>query len=248
MTAIFKREFKSFFSSPIGYIFLAIMTFWSGLWFWMIFTSGSPDISVVILSATTVIIFAIPILTMRLMSDDRRQKVDQVLLTSPVSLTAIVLGKFLAAFAVFALAFAPTVIYEIVIAALVKVEIMAYIYPLLGMLLLGATLISLGMFFSSLTESPALSAILSIAINILVTYLPSIVSLIPTTAGETFLEKAAAVILKGVTLVLEKLSFISIAESFGENIFSIVNIVYFLSIIFFFLFLCVRSLEKRRWA
>ena len=125
---------------------------------------------------------------------------------------------------------------------------MAYIYPLLGMLLLGATLISLGMFFSSLTESPALSAILSIAINILVTYLPSIVSLIPTTAGETFLEKAAAVILKGITLVLEKLSFISIAESFGENIFSIVNIVYFLSIIFFFLFLCVRSLEKRRWA
>ena len=77
----------------------------------MIYSYGSPDTATVIVAMSTVIVFTMPVITMRLMSEDRRQKVDQALLTAPVSLTSIVLGKFLAALALFAIGFAPTVIF-----------------------------------------------------------------------------------------------------------------------------------------
>ena len=98
MLAIFKREFKSYFSTPIGYIVLAAFYFFLGLNFWDIYKYGAPQVEYVISQMLTVAVFLMPILTMRLMSEDRRQKVDQALFTAPVKLTSIVLGKFFAAF------------------------------------------------------------------------------------------------------------------------------------------------------
>lgn len=233
MGAIFKRELKAYFATPIGYIFLAAFYFFLGLFFSLIYSYGGPDISTVIMAMSTVVIFALPILTMRLMSDDKRQKVDQALLTAPVKLTGIVMGKFLAALAIFAIAFAPTVIFEIIIIAYVPVNIMSYIYSLLGVLLLGGALIAIGMFISSLTESAVISAILTLVINILVLYMSSFASMIN---------------IEWIAKILEKAAFITAFENFGANIFSIADIVYFVSIIAVFLFLCVRSLEKRRWS
>ena len=120
MNAIFKREFKSYFQTPIGFIVLAAYYFFLGLFFSLIYKGGSPSIETVIMATSIVSVFTMPILTMRLMSEDRRQKVDQALITAPVKLTSIVLGKFFAAFAVFALSFAPTVIFEIIIATKVS--------------------------------------------------------------------------------------------------------------------------------
>ena len=100
MTAIFKREFKSYFSTPIGYIVLAAFYFFLGFFFSVIYGYGSPDVSMVITAMSSVVVFALPVLTMRIMSEDRRQKVDQALFTAPVSLTSIVFGKFFATFAV----------------------------------------------------------------------------------------------------------------------------------------------------
>ncbi|MBR7132290.1 MAG: ABC transporter permease [Clostridia bacterium] len=233
MGAIFKREFKSYFSTPIGYIVLAAFYFFLGLYFSLIYSYGAPDIESAIMAMSTVIVFTLPILTMRLMSEDRRQKVDQALLTAPVGLTSIVMGKFLAALAVFALGFAPTLIFEIIIIAYVSVNVLSYIYAILGMLLLGGTLIAIGMFISSLTESSVISAILTLVINILVLYMSSFASMIN---------------IEWIANVINKAAFITAFESFGENIFSVTDIVYFLSIIGVFLFLCVRSLEKRRWS
>ena len=217
MSAVFKREFKAYFTTPIGFIVIAAFYFFLGLYFSMIYSYGSPDIATVIVAMSTVIVFTMPVLTMRLMSEDRRQKVDQALLTAPVSLTSIVLGKFFAALAVFAIGFAPTVIFEIIV----------------GMLLLGSALISIGMFISSLTESPVISAILTLVINILVLYMSNFASMIKVSWIATVVEKAA---------------FISAFENFGENILSVADILYFVSISAAFLFLCVRSLDKRRWA
>ncbi|MBR4123746.1 MAG: ABC-2 transporter permease, partial [Clostridia bacterium] len=137
MTAVFKREFKSYFSTPIGYIVVAAYFFFLGLYFTFYYSGGSPDIASLISGMSTIAIFTVPILTMRLMSEDRRQKVDQALLTAPVSLTGIVMGKFLAALAVYAIGFAPTVIFEIIIMSYVTVNIMSYIYALIGIILLG---------------------------------------------------------------------------------------------------------------
>lgn len=233
MSAVFKREFKAYFTTPIGFIVIAAFYFFLGLYFSMIYSYGSPDIATVIVAMSTVIVFTMPVLTMRLMSEDRRQKVDQALLTAPVSLTSIVLGKFFAALAVFAIGFAPTVIFEIIVASYVSVNIMSYIYALFGMLLLGSALISIGMFISSLTESPVISAILTLVINILVLYMSNFASMIKVSWIATVVEKAA---------------FISDFENFGENILSVADILYFVSISAAFLFLCVRSLDKRRWA
>lgn len=233
MNAVFKREFKSYFSTPVGFIVLAAFYFFLGLYFSMIYSYGSPDTSMVIVAMSTVIIFTMPVLTMRLMSEDRRQKVDQALLTAPVKLTSIVLGKFFAALAVFAIGFAPTLIFEIIVATYVSVNIMSYIYALIGMMLLGSALIAIGMFISSLTESSVISAILTLVINILVLYMSNFASMINVS---------------WISKIIEKAAFITAFDNFGENIFSISDIVYFVSISVAFLFLCVRSLEKRRWA
>lgn len=233
MTAVFKREFRSYFSTPVGFIVIAAFYFFLGLYFSLIYSAGSPDLAMVIVAMSTVIVFTMPILTMRLMSEDRRQKVDQALLTAPVSLTSIVLGKYTAALAVFAIGFAPTVIFEIIIASYVSVNVLSYIYALFGMLLLGSALISIGMFISSLTESSVISAILTLVINILVLYMSNFASMISVS---------------WISKIVEKAAFITAFENFGENIFSVTDILYFLSISAAFLFLCVRSLDKRRWA
>lgn len=249
MSAIFKREFKSYFTTPVGYIFLAAFYFFLGLYFYMIYSYGSPEIAAVIISMSSVTVFAIPVITMRMMSEDRRQKVDQALITAPVKLSGIVLGKYLAALSVYALAFAPTVIFEIIILSKVSVNIMSYIYPLLGILLLGGALIAIGMFISSMTESPAISAILTLVINILVLYMSNFASMITVPEGSsTFFGKLWEKIVSAFALFIEKAGFISVAENFAENIFSIVDVVYFISIIAVFVFLSVRSLEKRRWS
>ena len=233
MLAVFKREFKAYFQTPIGFIILAAYYFFLGFYFYMIYSYGSPETETIIMAMSTVVVFSVPIITMRLMSEDRRQKVDQALLTAPVSLTGIVMGKFLAAMALFAVGFLPTVVFEIIVASYVSVNILYFLYAFLGMMLLGGALIAIGMFISSLTESSVISAILTLVINILVLYMSSFASMIKT---------------EFISSVLEKAAFITIFENFGEKVFSISDIVYFLSIIVAFVFLSIRSLEKRRWS
>lgn len=253
MSAIFKREFKSYFTTPIGYIVLTIFYFFLGISFTDYYGGGVPDMSSILLNSLLmmVVIITLPVLTMRLMSEDRKQKVDQALLTAPVKLVSIVLGKFFAAFAVFAIGFAPTVIFEIVFCTKVGVNIysiFSYVYSLLGVLLLGGAIITIGMFISSLTESTAISAILSLVINIVVLILPNLAGLIPTPTSTTAFGTFMANMVNGLISVLESLAFINRTVSFSDNIFSIADVAYFLSIIAVFIFLSVRSLEKRRWS
>ncbi|MBO4733576.1 MAG: ABC transporter, partial [Clostridia bacterium] len=115
----------------------------------------------------------------------------------------------------------------------VSVNVFAFIYALLGMMLLGAALISIGMLISSLTESSVVAAILTLVINILALYMANF---------------SSAISISWLSTIAEKAAFISAVQSFGKTIFSIPDIVYFLSITAAFLFLTVRSLEKRRWA
>lgn len=97
MTAVYKRELRSYFTSMVGYVFIAILIFFVGIYFmaYNLF-GGYPSFGYVLLSCTIIFMVAVPILTMRSMAEDRRGKTDQLLLTSPVSLTGIVLGKYLA--------------------------------------------------------------------------------------------------------------------------------------------------------
>ena len=233
MTAIFKREFKAFFATPVGYIVLAAFYLFSGYFFTFFYKMGSPEVHNIIMTMSIIIVFVTPLLTMRLMSDDRRQKTDQALLTAPVSLYSIVLGKFFAALSVFALGFAPTLVFEMIVLSMVEVNFLSYLYALLGAILLGAALIAIGMFISSLTESSVVAAILTFVINILIIYASNLSSMIQVS---------------WIATVIEKIAFINAFDNFGSTAFSIPDVFYFVSITAAFLFLSVRSLEKRRWA
>ena len=236
MKAVFKREFKSYFISPIGYIFLAVFYFFEGTAFADVYSQGSTETAAGFFNFLTLlaIIFLLPVLTMRLLSEDRRQKVDQALLTAPISVTGIVLGKFFAAMAVYAIAFAPTIIFQLIIYLTVPtINWLLFLNALLGTLLTGAALISIGLTISALTESQAISCILTIA---------AYVSLFAVTyiAGLTGV--------KFIVTATEYLAIFTIFQSFYDSVFHIAEVAYLLSLTALFIFFSVRIVERRRWA
>lgn len=233
MLAIFKRELRAYFISPVGYVVIILFLLFSGYFFSFQFSMGSPDLSFVFSQMFTITLFVMPILTMRLMSEDKRQKVDQALLTAPVKLSAIVLGKFFAALVVFMLGFSGTLIYQLIITAYVSPNWIVYIGNLVGIMMLGSALISVGIFVSSLTESQMVAAVASFAISLFLMLL------------DTF---ASIVNIGIVKKIADWVSFLGRYESFTAGIFDYSNVVFFLSFTAVFLFLTVRMLEKKRWA
>ena len=153
MSAIFKREMRSYFTSPIGYIVVILYTLLYGFFFTRLYQSGMPDMSILFGYSFTLTLFLMPVLTMRLFSEERRQKTDQALFTAPVNLSAIVLGKFFAALCVFLLAQVTTLVFELIFAFNVSVDGIGYFCCLLGSTLAASALIAVGIFISSLTES-----------------------------------------------------------------------------------------------
>ena len=138
MFAIFKRELKAYFTSPLGYVFLAIFYAFSGLFFYIFSLSvGSTDISSVFLMMFIVLMVFVPLLTMRLLSEDKKQKTDQLILTAPVSLLSIVMGKFLAAYAIFAIGVAVMPVYGFVMSTFATVSWLPIWGNTVGLLLLG---------------------------------------------------------------------------------------------------------------
>lgn len=251
MLAVFKREFKAYFSNPLGFIILAVICFFLGFGFYQIFGAGAPMVEYAVMfpAQVGVLFFVIPVITMRLFSDERRTKTDQVLFTAPVKLINIVLGKFLAAFTLYAIGFAPTIIYQIIVSAFVSVNLFYYIYSVIGILLFGAALIAVGMFISALTESPIISIIFTLIVNLFIMFAGSFASMItvPTTSNN-IVEAVRNFILNIASKFLNGMDFVSVLASFGDQALVIKDIVYFISIAIAFIFLTERSLEKRRWS
>lgn len=194
MRAIYKRELRSYFHSMIGYVFIAFLVAYTGIYFLAYnLNYGYPYFSYVLSGILFVYLVAIPILTMRCFAEDKKNKTDQMLLTAPVSLFEIVLGKYLAMVTITAV---PCVIY-LIFPLIIKAQGTAYIkvdyLAILAFFLLGCVYISIGMFVSSLTESVIIAAIGAFGI-LLLTYLWSgILNFIPSAAWANAL--AVAVLL-----------------------------------------------------
>lgn len=234
MSAIFKREFRAYFMSPMGYIVVGILVFFQSLFFAYLYSMGSPDLSYIFAQCSTITLFVVPVLTMRTMSEDRKQKVDQVLLTSPVGLYSIVFGKFFATFSVYMMSFAVTVIFQIIVAfQKVTVNLLAYFGYLLGTALFGAALIALGIFISSLTESQFIAAIGSYAFSLLCIMIDFVESVIDVS---------------WVTKLSEWISFTGRFNAFTTGVIDYSNIVFFVCFAAVFIFLTVRVLDKRRYS
>lgn len=234
MKAVFKRELASYFHSPIAYIFIAIVCASSGLYFFASCLFGnSSSLEYVFADMFGIMLILVPLLTMKLWSEDRRYKTDQALLTSPSSLFSITMGKYLAAIVVYAISVSILVIYEIIIFFYLVPDIGVFLSNLLGILLLGAALIALGMFVSALTESVVVAAIGAFAINILLMFMDSLAGLF----GNSFLSS-----------ILSAISFNTHYQSFTTGILNVVDILFFVSVAVIFVFLTVRVFEKRRWS
>ncbi|MCM1328472.1 MAG: ABC transporter permease [Ruminococcus sp.] len=235
MGAIFRRELKAYFTSPIAYIFIAVFYIYTSTFFTNYnLYYGTTDMSNSFTSAFTIIMILLPLLTMRLFTEEKRLKTDQCLLTAPVNLFSIVMGKFLAAVCVFLCAMAIYVLYVITLVALAGTVAWATVIGnFVALLLLGASFISIGIFVSAMTENQVVAAIVSFIIIILF-------YMIDVFAGSVQIE--------WLRTAMSNLGFYTRYYEFSTGIFSVPSLVFFLSAIFIFNFLTVRALEKRRWS
>ena len=234
MTAIMKRELSAYFKSPIGYVFIAVSFLFSGFFFWYFALSvGSTDISYVFLGMFYVYMIFVPVLTMRLMADENKQRTDQLLLTSPVGLMRLVAGKFLSAYIVFMLGDIVLLIYGVVMSFFAAVNWAIIFGNFVALALIGAIFVSAGLFVSTLTESQRVAAIGSIAVNVALALINVVATVVPVQV---------------ISDVIKQLSVFDRYYEFTTGIFSLSGVIFFLSAVVIFLFLTVRVLERRRWA
>ena len=287
MKAVFKHELASCFTGLTGYIFGAFLLIFAGIYtLGYHFNSMITNFEYVVASMAIVYIIGIPVLTMRLLAEERRQKTDQLLYALPLTMTKVVLGKFFAMLVMLALPVAIIGVYPLILSAFGNIYLPQSYSALVAFFLLGASLIAVGMYISSVTESQAVAAGLCFVIMLLNYFLGDLVGFVGTTAFASFAALAVLallaalavrlmtksgfaalltavileVILVGLYLVkasmfeglisaiMEKLSLFERFYVFVEGTFDVTGMVYFLSVTGVFLFLCVQSMEKRRWS
>ena len=237
MGAVFRREVKAYFTSPIGYIFIAAFFAYCGIMFSVYsLNSGYTKLDSLFGSLLTIIIVLIPILTMRTIAEEKRSKTDQCLLTAPISLGGIVMGKFFAAFLIYAIAVSITAVMAVVVSAYGDPDWNVIVGNIVALLLVGAAYIAIGIFCSSFTENQVVAAVLSFVVLLAVSLMSTIGALIPSDK------------LDWLRTALDKISFGERYYSFTYGIFDFSNVVFFISAVAAFLFLTVRVLEKRRWS
>ena len=232
MGAIYQREMKAYFSSAIGFVFLAVFLFYSGYLFVNVNIAGATSsMSTYFSNMIFIYVLLIPILTMRLMSEDKKQKTDQILLTSPVSLFGIVLGKFFAALTLYGIGLSVSAVFGLILATFAKVEGAEIVGNLVAMVLLGAGLIAVGIFISSLTESQVIAGVASIFVMLLLFLI------------NTFTSSTNALL----SAVASAVSITSHYTNFSNGIFNLGDAIFYFSMAAIFVFLTVRVLDKRRW-
>lgn len=220
MNAVFRRETLSYFTSPIGYIFLAAFYAFSAF----SFTNnslryGTTNMDGLFQQLMIILIVLIPILTMRTLSEEKKNKTDQCLLTAPISLGGIVAGKFLAAFLIYIMGVAITVVYAVVVSAFAAPDWAVVIGNIVGITLLGAAFIAVGIFCSSLTENQVVSAVISFITLIAMYMLSTIGELIPSDLISSMMPDLGAVwrtiIVEAVVITITAICFFLFGKKAG---------------------------------
>lgn len=206
MWAIVKKEFKSYFLSPIGYIYIGVFLLTCSIFFYLdIFVNLSTDFPYMFRSAVTILTFIVPLITMRMFSEERKNGTEQLLLTSPRSITQVVLGKFIAAALVVLVSVLLTLIYFGILSYFGEPQLGKSLIAILGFALLSIAYVSFGMFASSLTENQVVSAVITIAVFVLLWFLPSFSSIfIDFSLMEAFFESfyLGTISIKNLVLLL----------------------------------------------
>ncbi len=234
MKAILKREFQSYFKSVSGYVFVSVFMVFASYYFLFNNIAGlTSDLRAVFYNMLTILTFLVPILTMRCLSEERKTKSDQILLTSPVSVWEIVLGKYLAAVGVFFIAIACTLVFPFILSKYGNPEIGVLITSYVGFTLVGCVFIAIGVFLSSLTENIVIAALSTFGVLLFV----QVFDAIKTAVNNEFWVS-----------VIEWVSLKFRYEEFYLGVFNFEHVIFYMTVAAGALFLTKQIIEKRRWS
>lgn len=235
MFAIYKRELRSYFITPLGYIFCGMFLLVSGILFYRttLAAQSTESLSEYFLYLLMMFAVLIPLLTMRLLADDRRSKTEQLLMTAPVSITGMVMGKYLAALTIYGCTFLVNAFNFVLLYLYGTPNTAAILANILGVFLIGAAFVAVGLFLSSLTQSQLIAAVSSIGV---------IVAMLLIRFVNTYIPYA------WLRSVLQWFSVLDRFVPFSNQSLSIPSVVYYASLAALFVFLTVRVYDKRRWA
>ena len=247
---IFKKEMRLYFTSPVAWVIMAVFIFIAGYFFHSIFNyyarvsmqsamnpmGGGLNVTDGVLrplfsNFSVILLLMMPLLTMRLFAEERRSGTIELLLTYPVRDGAVLLGKFLAAFALYALMIALTLVFPAIIWYFAPLEAGPILTGYVGLLLMGATFIAVGVFASSLTENQIVAALVSFLILLMFWVVGWSADFADPALGR----------------VLQHLSLTEHNESFAKGVLETKDIIFYLDFTLVALFLSLRSLEARRW-
>lgn len=201
MFAVFKRELRTYFQTSIGFIYMGFFLLLTGLFFTFgNLMSQSSRFTSFLGNILLIFLFAVPLLTMRLFSEEKRQKTDQLLLTSPVSIAGIVCGKFFAAFAMYTGTLLITALYAVVINLYGDLQTWETVGSYIGFIFLGASYIAIGIFVSAGTENQLSAALVSFFVLMIIWILDPIAQMVPSDTKSGII--SAAVLLAAVLLFL----------------------------------------------
>lgn len=236
MFAIYKRELKSYFCSFIGLLFIAVTLFYVSLYFFIYnLMSGSPYFSYVISNCVILFLISIPVLSMRILAEEKRNKTDQLILTAPVSVGGIVAGKYLALLTIFAIPMAVISVYPLIMSRYGSVPMGEAYLSILAFFLYGMAAIAIGVFVSSLTESQVISAVICFILLFLGFIMASLCNMISATGN----------------ILTKILSCFDMSTPFTEMLngtLDLRSVAYFISLTVLTLFFTVQSIQKRRYS
>lgn len=234
MLAIFKREMRGYFTGVIGYVFLVLFLAVAGLVFcYTTLFSMSADVSAYFTLMLILCAVMLPILTMKTFSEEKKVKTEQLLLTSPVSITSMVFGKFLAAYVIFAAAVIFTSLYFILLIPYATLKVATLLGNVVALLLVGLVFIAIGLFVSSLTENQLTAAIGTMGIIFGLLAVGLLNTVIPTNYF--------------IRYVLDAISIFTRFATFTNGYFDLASVVYYLSVGGIFLYLTIRIYDRRRY-
>lgn len=198
MWAVFKKELKSYFLSPIGYVVVGILLLVASVFFYLTTVMySSIDLGgLYFYTALYGLLIAVPLLTMRMFSEERKTGTEQLVLTSPVSITGVVLGKFLAAMAVITIALIISFMYFGILCYFGSPNILVVLGAMLGFLLISGTAVSIGMFASSITESQVIAGVLTMGFLIITLFVPDLDIGLPDIAIMSFYQNFPSGVIK----------------------------------------------------
>lgn len=234
MLAIFKRELRGYFTGVIGYVFLVLFLAVAGIIFsyttLFSMTADSTSYFTAMLLFSAIIL---PILTMKSFSEERKTKTEQLLLTSPVSIPSMVMGKFLASYVMFAGALIFTSLYFLLLLPYAAIKWAVIVGNVIALLLVGMVFIAIGLFVSALTENQLSAAVGTIAIIFALLGISLLTSLVPSNYWIRF--------------VLDAISIFTRFQSFTNGYFELSSLVYYISAAALFVYFTIRVYDRRRY-